>query len=151
MASFGGAFTAQATVAAPRERVWALLGDVALHRHYMPDVASFGPYGEAWRWVMAPRRVLRWTIQPAYTLTYQLDPPQRITFETVTPHPDDNARARGRVLLRSQGKRTALELALEVTLDLGLPAVAAPLARRVLDAELGKFARAFLANLAAAL
>jgi carbon monoxide dehydrogenase subunit G len=142
--------TRTAQLAAPRDRVWAVLSDVEHLDRLMPDVRSYRRTPAGWRWELEGDRRLGYHVRPSFTVAYDLEPPRAVRFRQV----DDggSAGAAGAFTLRGggDGGATAVSVQLQLRLDLPVPSFLAGPARGALDAELGRLADGFLARLAAA-
>jgi protein-S-isoprenylcysteine O-methyltransferase Ste14/uncharacterized protein YndB with AHSA1/START domain len=80
-----GAFTATIHIAAPAQRVWALLADVLSWPNWLPTMTSVEPLGPAALTLGARFRITQPKLSPATWTVVQLDPLRSFAWETRSP------------------------------------------------------------------
>lgn len=125
--------TASATVAAPVDRVWALLADHEAMAAWAPglQVSVIRPGSPDRNGVGAQRRIQPAPLLPAFVEEVTaFEPQQRLAYRAVAGIPFRNYV--GEVTLRADGARTAIDYT--VSADNNLPAVASVMAHGLLFA-----------------
>ena len=149
MTEFSATTTAEAVVAAPRERIWEVLRDPAMISAFTPFVERITADGEHWVWELSGLHVLGLDVAPTFTERMVLTEPERIEF-----HHDPPAGAQERsgvegwyALAEDQPGSTRLATSLQITLDLPLPRLSSPAVTTAMKGVMATMGDRFSANL----
>lgn len=149
MTRFTASTSAEAVVAAPRQRIWDLLVAPDAIARLTPFLKRVSAEGEHWRWEMTGLDVLGVKVAPAFTERMVFVDGERIEFRH---DPPAGVRERSGVEgwydladVRSGGTRLATSL--EITLDLPLPRLSAPAVTATMKGVLATMGDRFSANL----
>jgi carbon monoxide dehydrogenase subunit G len=116
--------TAEATVSASPDEVWAALTDAALLARLTPFLSRITDCGEHWVWEMVGVPALGRTLAFTFTERMTFDAPRRIEF--VHEPPDgatEHAGVSGWYALEPHHRGTRLSTALHISADLPAPAL----------------------------
>lgn len=152
MTRFTASTSAEAVVAAPRQRIWDLLVDPDAIARLTPFLKRVSAEGEHWRWEMTGLDVLGVKVVPAFTERMVFVDGERIEF-----HHDPPAGVRERSgvegwydladVRSGDSGGTRLATSLEITLDLPLPRLSAPAVTATMKGVLATMGDRFSANL----
>jgi carbon monoxide dehydrogenase subunit G len=152
MTRFRASTSAEAVVAAPRDRIWAILVDPDKVAELTPFLKRIVADGEHWRWEMSGLEVLGAKVAPSFTERMVLDEPTRIEFHHDPPSgTTERSGVEGWYDLSDADGGTHLATSLEITLDLPLPKLSTPAVtaamRRVMDTMGDRFSANLLREL----
>ncbi len=132
---------------ASRQEVWDVLSDVSRFGTLMPNVVRYERVEDGWYWEMEGSSPVGHRLRPSFTLRYRLEAPQRLSFDSKERHEDDIPAARGEVALADAEGETEATMQLEVHVSVPVPSLLVGPAQRFFQAELGRLAEGFIANL----
>jgi len=148
MTRFTASTSAEAVVAAPRQRIWDLLVDPAVITRLTPFLKRVSADGEHWRWEMTGLDVLGVKVAPAFTERMRFVDGERIEFEHDPPAGvHERSGVAGWYDLADAPGGTRLATSLEITLDLPLPRLSAPAVTAAMRGVLATMGDRFSANL----
>ncbi|HTW17629.1 MAG TPA: SRPBCC family protein [Nocardioides sp.] len=148
MTRFTASTSAEAVVAAPRQRIWDLLVDPDAITRLTPFLKRVSADGEHWRWEMTGLDVLGVKVAPAFTERMRFVDGERIEFEHDPPAGvHERSGVAGWYDLADAPGGTRLATSLEITLDLPLPRLSAPAVTAAMRGVLGTMGDRFSANL----
>lgn len=129
-----------------REQIWNRIGTVPDVALAIPAVRSCEPNGERWRWELSTYGALGLEVTPAFDVEATFREPEEVLFRPVGEVSED-ARGRGRILLRERGAGTAVQASVHVEVDVPIGVLLAPALRRVMAHEIGKVLDGLIAEL----
>ena len=151
MGTFTASTTAQAVVAAPRQRIWDTLVDPAVVAGLTPFVRSITAHGGHWTWELSGLEVAGIKVAPRFTERMVLREPERIEFHHDPPAgAEERAGVEGWYALAEapgDAGRTSLGISLSAVLELPLPRLAAPAVTAAMKAVMATMGSRFSANL----
>ena len=149
MGTFTASTTAQAVVAAPRQRIWDALADPAVVAGLTPFVRSITAQGDHWTWELSGLEVAGLKVASRFTERMVLREPERIEFHH---DPPSGTQERSGVegwyaLAEDQPGSTRLATSLQITLDLPLPRLSSPAVTTAMKGVTATMGDRFSANL----
>ncbi|MGL5865255.1 MAG: SRPBCC family protein [Dermatophilaceae bacterium] len=122
MNRFTASTTAEATISASLDDVWAVVTDAALLARFTPFLARITDHGEHWVWEMVGVPALGRTLAFTFTERMTFDPPHRIEFAHEPPAgTTEHAGVAGWYALEPRDGGTHLSTTLHITAHLPAP------------------------------
>ena len=136
-----------ASVAAPREDIWAALTDPHLLPRLTPYLHEIEVDGDRWRWHLSRIPVLGVAVAPSFTEVMGFDEPSSITFQHDPARDDERAAVNGAYRLAEASSGTDLAIDLAISVDLPFPRVARPAVQTAMKGVVGVMGQRFSSNL----
>lgn len=151
MAKFPTETEQSIVVAAPIERVYAYLWDVAGSAVCIPGIDRCDNVGpDTYRFLYKPRSTGPVSMTVQYTAKYRGNGRDDIVFEGISAG-DDNTDVKGQLRLKAEGAGTRITLKQRLAPDTPVPMLLQSLIRSFVEAETAGAAREYLDNLGKAL
>ena len=136
-----------ATVAAPREEIWAALTDPRLLPRLTPYLHEIEVDGDRWHWHLSRIPVLGVAVAPSFTEVMRFEEPSSITFEHDPARDDERTGVNGAYRLQPASSGTHLAIDLAISVDLPFPALARPAVQTAMKGVVGVMGQRFSSNL----
>ena len=136
-----------ASVAVPREDIWAALTDPALLPELTPYLREIEVDGDRWRWHLSRIPVLGMAVAPSFTEVMGFDEPSSITFQHDPSHGEERAGVDGSYHLSDGRSGTDLAIDLAIHVDLPFPRLARPAVQTAMKGVVGMMGQRFSSNL----
>jgi carbon monoxide dehydrogenase subunit G len=147
MTEFTVRSVSSASVAVPREDIWAALTDPALLPELTPYLHEIEVDGDRWRWHLSRIPVLGMAVAPSFTEVMGFDEPSSITFQHDPSHRDERAGVDGSYHLSDGRSGTDLAIDLAIHVDLPFPRLARPAVQTAMKGVVGMMGQRFSSNL----
>ncbi len=130
------------------EEAYGLVADVPLSASHVPGLKGLDPLGEArFRWRLERIKLGKFDVDASYTADYTCDPAAR-TVGWVTVEPAGSVRATGQWTVRPAASGSWLDFQNKLELQLALPRLAWPIAKRAVPAIYQERTAAYLRRIA---
>jgi carbon monoxide dehydrogenase subunit G len=148
MNRFSATTTSEAVVAAPPERIWAVLTDPVLLPKLTPLLDRIDADGDLWTWHMMPILGLGVRVVPAFTEQMTFVENARIDYHHAPPEgTHERTGADGWYVLEPVDGGTRLSISLTLDVELPLPRAAGPAVQRVMTSTIERTGVRFSKNL----